>query len=70
VHILTGRGGTDPVVAAGTALQQRLAAGLGGAGIVTVAVVFVALLGGALAAHRWRVSAGRPGRPAGRASSS
>jgi cytochrome c-type biogenesis protein len=52
LHALTGRAVPDRVVAAGTALQQRLATGLDRIGVVTVAVVFVVLLAGALLAAR------------------
>jgi len=48
----TGRAVPDRVVAAGTALQQRLAAGLDRIGVVTVAVVFVVLLASSLVAAR------------------
>jgi cytochrome c biogenesis protein CcdA len=42
----------DPIVAAGTAAQQRLAAWLDGIGVLTIAVTFSLLLGGALVAAR------------------
>jgi cytochrome c-type biogenesis protein len=48
----TGPAVPDRVVAAGTALQQWLAAGLDRIGVVTVAVVFVVLLAGAVLAAR------------------
>ncbi|MGC9669238.1 cytochrome c biogenesis CcdA family protein [Planosporangium sp. 12N6] len=60
---LDRRAAPDPVVRAGTALQQVLAAGLDRAGVVTVASAFVLLLAGAIVAARRGAPAARtPGR--------
>jgi hypothetical protein len=50
LHVPSRRGAADPVVRAGTAQQQALAAGLDRLGVVTIAATFALLLAGALVA--------------------
>jgi cytochrome c biogenesis protein CcdA len=61
LHALSGGGAPDPVVEAGTAVQRTLAGGLDRAGVLAVAVVFLLLLGGALAGTVATARRPRPG---------
>lgn len=71
-HALARPGTPDPVVAAGTSLQQHLAGALSGPGLVVVVLVFAALVAvGALArAGRRPARAGAVSRRAGRSAAS